>query len=559
MFGLCYYVELMHHCTDQALSSHNREATSIKFIKLQHLWYAREYIRHTQVIANNDSVMTTAALKKWSLSEHSRTSSLQQLVETLTRNSGDQFPFLCTGCRQEESCNCTVTGIKNENTFNIYVVLESKGRFGTKWCNQTSLASNSFVCNVENNETILANQLCDGFEDCEDGRDEADIICKSGKTTTVITLMVVLFGVASGIATYLELSGSIVEELKESEEPEKQVLDAMKLIVGHVKDPVKISEEHMESTIGSMSKLTQVDLLKSLRHAEMKGTGSSTPGILIKTAVKTVFTEESKTIEILNLVKESEEPTIFKTDMFDYVENGVATVLAALIDKVMSSKVKLVLLTILGILVAIIDLLMVPFCDVKDITTILSIIAFYNNVLQQRASLIGDIPLNDFIVQLAAIYIVTLLLKQMTVVQAGLVQGKVKYLLWVPFAAEAWITVKKIRQIVNIYHLKQGIKKKIGEIDQAQEVNDTTAICTEVWIKSNQIHQIETDLEENTHAIRTFASVQSLCDILQAGVLIMLLLRSDERVRSLFSITTLTKGLGGTGGREDGNSGTLLF
>ena len=502
-------------------------------------------------------------MKKWPLTNDSPVKSiLQELVETLTKNEGVQLPISCSGCRSDNSekdgCNCTLSNIKHENTLNIYVILESRDGTRTQHCDTTSLSSNSYVCNLDNNEKIPSKQLCDGVKDCQDGSDESILICNSQKTIVLaICVILSLFAIALGMAIFTTRKSPTPSS--ESKKPTEEVLKAMQLIVGHVKNPSKIAKEQMDSDVDKMSKSTKIDLLKSVRHAEMAGEGKLTPGILIKTAVKTVFSSKSMTKCLLQEVKESNEPTIFKTDMFDYIENGIITRLAAMLDKISFSKVKLVLLTFFGpngISMAFFDLFMVPITDVKDVFTIISFVAFYDKVIQQRTDLIGNIPLDNFVIQLVVIYCVYFLLKLVIGVQLG--NGKEKYLHCFPFYAEAGMTMRKVRQIWKIHQLKKEIMESIGKLDLASSEDDTANYLTEVWSKSDEIHNIEKHYEDNFKALKTLTASQFLCDIMQAVVLTMLLLHSEERVRSLFSTTAVSEALGGTGARGEGHTGACL-
>ena len=96
------------------------------------------------------------------------------------------------------------------------------------------------------------------------------------------------------------------------------------------------------------------------------------------------------------------------------------------------------------------------------------------------------------------------------------------------------------------------------KIKNANDDEDTMkALLTEVWEKSNEIHKIEEKHEEIISSMKNIRTIHCLSDVAQGAVLTLLLLRPDERVRSLFSIFTLSlssasKMMGGTGKREGG-------
>ena len=69
----------------------------------------------------------------------------------------------CDGCGIKDTfCNCSVNEIDFENTFQVFVIMESKKKYGTqwKWCPQVTLRSDFFNCDLKGVKKILAKQIC---------------------------------------------------------------------------------------------------------------------------------------------------------------------------------------------------------------------------------------------------------------------------------------------------------------------------------------------------------------------------------------------------------------
>lgn len=80
-------------------------------------------------------------------------------------------------------------GVKINNLFQVYVIIGSRTKqHGTEWCPQKFLGSTFFNCfeESEGNMTIRAEQVCDGFSDCDNKRDESMLVCSSYKLILLI-------------------------------------------------------------------------------------------------------------------------------------------------------------------------------------------------------------------------------------------------------------------------------------------------------------------------------------------------------------------------------------
>ena len=132
------------------------------------------------MVAQNDSVVRKAAFKKWPLDETSgKESALDNLLEALTKNQKTQQQLFCKGCELGDTfCNCSLSQISHENTFQVFLVVESKKNFGTHWCPQLSVKSDFLYCDEEKTERISSKLICDGVVHCPVTKiDESHYVC----------------------------------------------------------------------------------------------------------------------------------------------------------------------------------------------------------------------------------------------------------------------------------------------------------------------------------------------------------------------------------------------
>ena len=178
-----------------------------------------------QVVAQNNSVLSEAAFQKWPLDDNSgKESALNALLETLTKNQHDQKHLNCEGCQQEDAfCNCSMNKITHENTFQVFMVVESKKNFGTHFCPQLSVKSDFLYCDAAKTKWIKTTWMCDGVVHCPFTKiDESDYVCSPWLLKLIaIGIVSSVYCVALGVAIFLVWSKPTArtarnEELTES-------------------------------------------------------------------------------------------------------------------------------------------------------------------------------------------------------------------------------------------------------------------------------------------------------------------------------------------------------
>ena len=187
-----------------------------------------------------------ATFKKWSFHETlNETSEASNLLKTVTRDQKKHIELNCDGCRINDTfCNCSLEEIAFENTFQVFVIMESKKTFDTQWCPQATLRSDFFTCDVGRVENISAKLICDGVINCPiTGADESSFVCIPQQIRQLsVGVNVAVYLVAISAATFLICSigrQAIRKESEENtltEEQKKQISNTLELINKYMND-----------------------------------------------------------------------------------------------------------------------------------------------------------------------------------------------------------------------------------------------------------------------------------------------------------------------------------
>ena len=88
-------------------------------------------------MANNDSVLSRASYQEWPLDEsHNNTKETTNLLDTLTKDR--KMNLRCQGCEAGDAkCSCSLKAITYENTYQVFVLLQTHTTSTTTvWCPQ---------------------------------------------------------------------------------------------------------------------------------------------------------------------------------------------------------------------------------------------------------------------------------------------------------------------------------------------------------------------------------------------------------------------------------------
>ena len=498
-------------------------------------------------MANNNSVFNKAAIKVWQLVEEAQPLQLENIVDTLTKKETQKLQLDCFGCRTDDyDCNCTFLGIMSENTFNIDLMIADLGS-NSKWCPSQTVTSNFFKCNET--QSISSEMLCDGFPDCPYWLDETLMMCNVRDIVYVAPVLAV-FLLAFCLAIILSIWGfdDNLENLAETAGiPNSRVTATLEDMKDFIMSPTRKNEEMLIQGIQKMGLKDKVDLLKDTYNIEIKG--QEVRGELMKTTVERVFTLRSEEKSILLLVKNSVMPTGFKTRVIALLKMGCMTKTLNYLREKIPPKEMAYLRLVFNICKTSAGILSFPLQDIKDLATILVILNFYNNVIQQRTEMIDNIDLYSVISLLVAIYASAQLLR-LRIASSTVLPIKIPRCVpfefecnpgWVPFFTETFISFGKIQNYCQIFTSKlaiiQGLKKiKKGGTDPAQKWKD-------IQNQSSHMNRMCIKLESLDFEEKKIKITAVLGDIVQGAVLLVLLLRSDLRIRGILGIANLASRL----------------
>ena len=260
---------------------------------------------------------------------------------------------------------------------------------------------------------------------------------------------------------------------------------------------------------------------------------NSFAGILLKTTCEIAFSKISTRSQLLNLVKESQMPYNFKVEIFKRCENGFMTQFTNALEEYVSTKVKMCASIVWLCLGLVLDLLMVPFHDLKSSITILSWMTFYMDVLQERNSLVDNVPLNRFLIILSAIYISCLLLKQATAFTLTLPKGNAKIrkcLLWFPFVVECCVYIRSIKETVGIHTLRAEISEETGRLEATSEQDEMDKLVKSMFRKSEEVNEKLKKLEAFSFEAKALAITACVSDLLQVVYISHLLFSIPEQI-----------------------------
>jgi hypothetical protein len=336
-----------------------------------------------------------AGIKAWNLNETHYTEA-QNLLESLTRNEKNSISLECSKCTSNDTqCNCSMTKIRIENSFDVFVILQSEKNSATQsvWCPLQNENSSFFHCSFDNPaEKIRSEQICDSQSDCMDNSDESDIVCHSR------LMKIFLAGALSGIIAMA--SGLVVCSIcKKGKKKTKigrnginqsQMINVMVAIAEFLKNATASTEEKMKQAIKKTPRKTQIRLMLASRNVTVKRKEKS--GRLFKPAVKHTFDSTTLRKPMLQMVKNTQIATTLKKEIFEELQPGLRTRLKNYMDKKLNTEFRLISAVVISTLSEISSLVSTTLLqEWKDLTTILSIYVFYNDVLQMRITLIGRV------------------------------------------------------------------------------------------------------------------------------------------------------------------------
>ena len=503
--------------------------------------------------------LSKATYKQWSFHHDTlnETSEASNLLKTVTRDQKKHIDLNCAGCGINDTfCNCSLEKISFENTFQVYVIMESRKTFDTQWCPQATLRSDFFTCEMGGAENISAKLLCDGVVNCpKSGADESSFVCIPQQIRQLsIGVNLAVYLVAISAATFLLCSmgrQALRKALKEKtliEEQKKQISNAVRLISQYMNNPSSENEENVTMSIQKMPKPTQLNLIKVAHSIEVR-VSDSTENIFEST-VQLVFSDEAQKKELFALIKESTcLSTKIKLDVLAVFEpKGWVQRKVLELTKKLPQANKITLAMIKGTLAAMLGLLLIPLPEIKDLYTIVSLKIFHQDIIQGRNELIDNIPLEDFVTILSVIYGLTFALK--LIESRSNTVSSASWHHWIPFVPDIEIALRTIQEVIKRHEVNLMMQYTIDNLEDNEDANSE-------WLKivnmALEIEESNLNIEVLGDKKRQIKVVTCIGDILQGCILMVLLLRTDLRIRSLLQFSKMCRKIGIDPKKGDGS------
>ena len=299
------------------------------------------------------------------------------------------------------------------------------------------------------------------------------------------------------------------------------------------------NEENSVKATQEMTKQTQLNLIKAAHSIEVPVPDARET--IFERTVQQVFSNEAQRKELFALIKESTcLSTKIKLDVLEVFEpKGWVKRKIRDVKKKCGEAVKITLTMMKGVLAALVALLLIPLPEIKDLYTIVSLNIFHQDVIQGRNRLIDNIPLEDFVTILSVIYGFTFVLKLCKARSSSI--SSTSWHHWIPFVPDAEIALRTFQEIRRRYKMNSMMQYSIDHIEESKEANSE-------WVKivnmAEKIEEANINIEVLGDRKREIKVIGCFGDILQGCVLMVLLLRTDLRVRSLLQFASVCRNIG---------------
>ena len=470
--------------------------------------YVNHLPEYCPVMANNDSVLSQAAFQSWKLNTSlNDNSELSNLLTTMTRTKENQLDLRCKGCSPvDSSCNCTLEAIAAENTFQVFLVLQSKRAFGTEWCPHTAIKSDFFFCDEAKTEKISAKLRCDATVHCSlNGFDESQFVCNPGQIKLFsYNAIVLFFSLALVSGTYIVFSidpGTKKEAItKFTIEQIAQITNALRLIKTYVQSPELTIEENMTKGIRKLPKKTQLEVVKVTHYLEANVNGTTEK--LFEPALQSMFLKKSERKNLLALVKESSNTSLdLKMDVLDALDSqGWEKKTKTAMERKISWTGRITLEMLSRTCMMVLNVLVTPLQEIKDLGMILAMKIFFQEVIQERVELVDNVPLQDFIIVLSVIYFLLLVLKLLNAFASSTSCTRdtahscnLKLLgCWfnphlIPFVTEVVITMRTFQSTLKEWNLKLKMKGAMDLLDSTEDTDEQAKAWATVLTSAEQL------------------------------------------------------------------------
>lgn len=313
----------------------------------------------------------------------------------------------------------------------------------------------------------------------------------------------------------------------------------------------------MQQAIQDLPEILQLSLARITRNLEVKS-GSQSKS-LFEPCVRSIFEqeEEDRQTAFLVLTKEDQmSSTKFKIEVFN--EIGPKQKLAQIkeqISQILSYQLRITLTAGKEILASVLGMITIPAQDVKDVGTIVSLHSYYENVLQRNDDKLDNFLLDQFVINLAVFTAATYLLRivnssaEIDTEEQG---EKCRYdflgfsfnLHKIPYVTEAFLHIETIKDTLDNYKKRKALEEQQGKAENTPVKSKANSIWKDICATSEDIAQTEKRIERNSRNRSNIKIVSCLGDIIQGSTMMILMLRSDLRIRGLLGLTKAANNIG---------------
>ena len=185
----------------------------------------------------------------------------------------------------------------------------------------------------------------------------------------------------------------------------------------------------------------------------------------------------------------------------------------------------------------------IPAHDIKDVGTVVSLYTFQENILQGHEDRLDNFRLKELVINIAVVTAAIFLLRRLNSLADDKVEDQSSVCRFnflgfsfnlhrIPYVTEAFLCIETIKESLHGFKKREAIKDK------------TSAIWKEICATSEEILETEKRMERNNLKKIKVKIVCCIGDILQGSSLMILMLRSDLRIRGLFGLTKIATNIG---------------
>ena len=271
-------------------------------------------------------------------------------------------------------------------------------------------------------------------------------------------------------------------------------------------------------------------------------------------AVECILAEEKQQTAFLVLIKEDGiSSTKLKTAVMKELEpKGTTAKIKKQLLKFLPYKLRIAIKTAKEVFGNLSGMFTIPAQDVKDISTIVSLHSFHENILQGKDD---DFPLEEFVINLAVVTAAIFLLRRLNSLAENNTEeerntcrcnflGFSFNLHNIPFVTEAFLCIETIKESLAGHKKKEAIQEQLGKLENSDNEDETNEIWKQVCATSEDIGETERRIEDNNKKRSKVKIVCCIGDIIQGSALVILMLRSDLRIRGLLGLSKMANNIG---------------